>query len=219
MKYTHLIVSRINIKWLPQSKDEIWLNNRIHILDNTLRSSINAQTNKNFKFVTLWGYEPIGKVDNEYQILLNSTGANKILNEVLPRLLELIDEDYVLTTRIDSDNCLKDDFVEKIYNNIMETELPFYYDIKNMDIINTISRKKTTWTATSTSGFISIMEKKNEYKCIPYMHSHGHIGDLINGVKLDDLGVLLTIHSDNVYMTKNLGFLSKFDESKYNLKL
>lgn len=219
MKFTHLIVSRVNIKWLPQSKDEVWLNNRINILNNTLRSSIEVQTNKNFKFVTLWGYEPVGKISNEYQLLLESSGANKILKEILPKLLELIDEEYVLTTRIDSDNCLGNDFVENLHKSIIETEFPFYYDIKKMDMINIITKGKKTWNATGTSGFISVMEKKDEYKCIPYSKSHGSIGIFIKGIKIDNLNVLLTIHGDNIHMTKLLGSKSDFNVSKYNLKL
>jgi len=217
MKFTHLIISRINIKWREQAQDKAWLDNRINILNSTLRPSLEGQTNQNFKFITLWGYEPIGGISNEYQIKLDAVGAPKIRAEMLPKLAEFIDEDHVLITRVDSDNCLGDRFVETLHNNIGEN-VPFYYDIGKMDMINTATRKKTTWITPKTSGFVSVMEKSDELTCIPYKYSHSLIGTHITGMLLD-LDVLLTIHGDNLSVKNNLGKPSDFDVNKYNLSL
>jgi hypothetical protein len=220
MNYTHLIVSRVNIKWFSQSKDISWLDNRIKILDSTLRPSIINQTNKNFKFVTLWGYEPIGGIDNEIQLKLNcdiSKGEN-LYNEMIINLQKYIDEENVLVTRIDSDNCLSNDFVENIQKNIT-SNIPYYYDIKKMNIINLNTMKKSIWNISKTSGFISVMEKKDNFKCIPYAYDHSDIGKYYDGITIDDLNVLLTIHGDNLSVKENLGQIGEFDLNKYNLKI
>lgn len=219
MKYTHLFVTKVNIKWLPQSKDEVWLKNRINLLNNIVRPSLEAQTNKNFKFVTLWGYEPIGKLDNEYQIIVNTENdSNLIHQEFLPKLIELIDEDYVLTTRIDTDNAISNNFVEILHNHITETEIPFYYDISHMDMLDLRTRKKMVWPAKGTSAFVSVMENKYKYKCIPYSSGHGTVGKIMKGIKFDDLNALCTIHNENIYMKKALGSPTDFDEkNKYSL--
>lgn len=220
MKYTHLIVTKVNIKWLPQSKDKIWLESRINILNNILRPSLEAQTDKNFKFVTLWGYEPIDGIDNEYQIKIDSEGGANLYSEFLPKLKKLIDEDYVLTTRIDTDNAIDGDFVKNLHNHITETEIPFYYDIKMMDMINLKTRDKKIWPAKSTSAFVSVMEQKSKYRCRPYGSGHGTVGKIMRGIKFDDLNALCTIHGENVYMKKALGSPTDFNEKiKYGIKL
>lgn len=220
MEYTHLIVTKVNIKWLPQSRDEVWLKNRINILNNILRPSLEAQTNKNFKFITLWGYEPIGKINNEYQIMINSENDGRIIyREFCSKLIDFIDEEYVLTTRIDTDNAFSFNFVENIHNHIINDKAPFYYDIKKMNMIDLSTKNKTTWNAAGTSGFISVMEKKEKYKCIPYSCGHGTIGKAYEGIKYDDLDALLIVHGDNIHMTRILGTTSDFDVNKYNLKI
>ena len=219
MKFTHLIVTKVNIKWLPESRDEKWLNDRIVILNNILRPSIESQTNQDFKFVTLWGYEPVGKINNEYQIILKSEIASELYKEWMPKLIELIDTEYVLTTRIDTDNCFSYDFVEKLYEHITEIKAPYYYDVKKIDMFNSNTGNKSTWNAKGTSGFISVMEKKSEYKCIPYMGGHGSVGRICDGLKFDDLDALLTIHGNNIHMRRELGRASDFNLKKYNIKL
>jgi hypothetical protein len=217
MNFTHLIVSRINIRWTEHSKDEKWLNNRKTILNNTLRASIQAQTNKNFKFVTLWGYEPEGMIENEYTIKTEEVGLENIFNDIVPELYKLIDEDYVLVTRIDSDNCLSDDFVDILQKNIIE-EAPYYYDIKKMNIFNLLTNEKRIWNVSKTSGFISVMEKKEDFICIPYKYNHSKLGEVYSGVVIDDLKVLLNVHEDNVKV-KMIGIPANYDIDKFNLKL
>jgi len=222
MKYTHLIVSKINVKSHPQANDEIWVKNRINLLNNILRPSLEAQSNKKFKFISLWGGEVIGgyKLDNEHQLIINSEGGKKIYNEALLKLVDFIDDDYVLTTRVDSDNALSVDFIENLHNHIIETEVPFYYDIKKMNMLELKTRKKTLWDAKATSGFVSVMEESAKYKCIPYKSGHGTVGKICDGLKFDDLIALCSIHGENLHMVRGLGLAANFDEkNKYGVKL
>lgn len=220
MKFTHLIISKVNLRWLPQAEDEIWLKDRISLFNNILRPSIVGQTNKNFKFVTLWGYEPEGKIENEYQIKLNSKTSYALYLEMLPKLKELIDEDLVLTTRVDTDNALRYDFVENLHKHITKTELPFYYDTNKMHMINLNTLQKRTWPAINTSAFISVIETKSNYICIPYKTGHARIQKFVKGIKFDDLGCICTIHGENIYMKKELGEITNFDEKKlYNINM
>lgn len=228
MKFTHLIVTKVNIKWLPQSHNEEWLKNRDYLFNHILRPSLKSQTNKNFKFITMWGYDPSEIIDNEFPIILDAD-ASKIDNykeigiilykEMLPKLNELIDEEYVLTTRVDTDNALSYNFVENLHNHIKETETyPFYYDIKRMNMLNLQNRAKSLWEAVNTSAFCSVMERRDDYKCIPYKTEHGRIQDLAKGIKFDDLNALCTIHGENVYMQRELGAKAEFDEkTQYNI--
>lgn len=206
----------MNVKWREQSKDSVWLSNRIKIIDSVLRPSLQAQTSKNFKFITLWGYEPEGGIENEHQILIKSEGAAGILKELNKKIVTYIDEENVLVTRIDSDNALGENFVKTLQNNLIETT-PYYYDIKCINMFNTQTGGKSVWKPDKTSGFISVMEKTSHFQCIPYKYSHGDIGKYVNGVSLD-LDVLLTIHGDNLCVKNELGEKNNFDLKKYNLK-
>ena len=216
MKFTHLIISKINIKWLPQSYDEVWLEKRIKLFNETLRPSIVGQTNKNFKFVTLWGYEPQDVIDNEYPIMIDAEGASRIYDEMIPKLRELIDEEYVLTTRVDSDNALGETFVETLHNAIT-TNVPYYYDIKSMDMYDRRSGLKKHWIKNKTSGFISAMERTEDFICIPNSGNHGTLGNLYNGMSFDN-DVLLTVHGDNHCVKHTIGHPSGFSLKKYNVK-
>jgi hypothetical protein len=224
-KFTHLIVSRVNVKWLPQSKDSVWLNDRIVLLNNILRSSIEAQTDKNFKFVTLWGYEPVGRIDNEYQLMFDVEFMNRIHDEMIPKLLELVDEDYVLTTRIDTDNAMGFNFIENLHRHVLETEsvaeteIPFYYDITKMGVYNLMTKSKRVWNTDHTSAFISIMEDRRKYKCIPFGYDHSKIENDVNGLKFDDLNVICTIHGKNVAMKNEFGTPSNFNVGDYGLNI
>lgn len=218
MKFTHLIISRVNIKWREQAKDDNWIKNRIILMNKTLRPSIEAQTNKNFKFITLWGYDSIDMIENEYPIKIEKIGLKHIYTEMLEKLKNLIDEENVLVTRIDSDNCLGNDFVEVLHKNIKETELPFYYDIPKLYFYHLTTKQKRIWTFEFTSGMISVMEKSSDFICIPYQKSHGSIGSIISGTRIDGLDALINIHDDNL-TAHMLGQKIDFNLDKFSLKL
>ena len=216
MKFTHLIISRVNIKWKEHSKDEAWLEDRIKLLNRTLRASLKGQTNQNFKFISLWGYEPVDCLPNEYAFQFESNNLKQIFDELCVKLADLIDEEHVLITRIDSDNSLGENFVEVLHNGVRDMETPHYYDISKMHMYDMHFKNKTVWTGGKTSGFISIMEKADEVKCLPYRYSHGVIGDVMKGRVIDELDVLLNIHENNV-SAKLLGSPQNFDLKKFNL--
>jgi len=216
MDYTHIIVSRVNVKIAEQSKNEIWLKNRLEILNRTLRPSIAGQINKNFKFITLWGYDPVDCIEGEIPIVIKSTGFTQVFREVKANILKLVKSDYILMTRVDSDNCLGDDFVETLQNNLTD-DVPYYYDIKRMNVIDLRTGIKSIWNVDETSGFISVMEKTSDFNQIPYNYIHGDIGNHIKGTSLD-LNVLLTIHGGNLCVKKIFGEKNNFDLKKYNIK-
>jgi len=216
MDYTHIIVSRVNVKIAEQSKNEIWLKNRLEILNRTLRPSIAGQINKNFKFITLWGYDPIDCIEDEIPLLFKSSGFTQIFREVKASILNLVDTEYILMTRIDSDNCLGNDFVEILQNNLID-EVPYYYDIKKMNVLDLRSGVQSTWNVDKTSGFISVMEKTSEFNQIPFSYIHSDIGNHIKGISLN-LDVLLTVHGDNLCVKRTFGEKNNFDLKKYNIK-
>lgn len=215
IEYEHLIVSRINVKWRKESKDEYWLKDRIKILNKILRPSINGQINKNFKFITLWGYDPDDGIDGEIQIKIESEGTKDIYDELVLKLKNYINKDNVLLTRIDSDNCMSYDFVEKLQNNIINN-VPYFYDINHIEVYYMNNGLKTKQRYASTSGFISVMESKQNFKCIPYKYPHDNIRHIIEGINLD-LDVLLTVHNSNVAPKGMRGKEFDFNLKKYNI--
>lgn len=219
MNYTHLIISRVNVRWTSHSKDEKWLKDRIEIINKTLRPSIEAQKNKNFKFITLWGYEPEGGIDGEIQIKIDSKGTKNIYDELLKKIKEHIDSENVLVTRVDSDNCLGEDFVDNLQKRITD-KVPYYYDTKYIEIYYMDNGNKNREKYNSTSGFISVMEKTDEFECIPYKHPHDNIKNIIKGISIDELDVLLNIHENNIAPKRNdRGKPYDFNLKKYNMKL
>ena len=219
MKYTHLIITKVNVKWYPQAQDAVWVKNRHDILNNVLRPSLEAQTNKNFKFITLWGSEPKDPIECEYPIIIDSEGGGNILREAIEKSMEFVDDDHILTTRVDSDNALGENFVETIQDNITEN-VPFYYDVIDMHYFDSKRNERSIWKIPphyGTSAFISVMERKGGYECIPYRGGHQRIGNQIKGIKLD-LDCLVTIHGENILQEKIKGSNRKIQLNKFNIK-
>jgi len=228
VEFDHLIVTRGNLNWVGGGFTPAQSKRRIELMNKTLRPSIEQQTNKNFKFISLWKEKPTHNgIEGEIMEVVKSKFVlNKTFTKTPvihnPEILEIckkhITKDYVLVTKIDNDDCLGMNFVDVLQKNVELTNYPYYYDIRAWRTYNMVTKRMEIARLGYTSMFLSVLEKSSDFVCYPYNYMHPQIGNVINGKYITELDGLFLIHSDNSYAALK-GYETKFDLKHYSPKL
>lgn len=207
----HYIISRVALKWrfaeLGMSWEE-WLKNSIELYDKYCRASLRNQTNQNFTLVSV-----VDESVNDIGVLLPNEIIVKIqkketfkqaLNRALPK------EEKLLITRIDRDDCLNKNFVEKLNlyvkneckkQQYIDTENVFRLNIQTNELFLGVKYK------TMVSPFVSSFENLNSVgliKCYPYSIAHNKLPEILKGIKISTLSALQIVHENNI-LNKNEG--------------
>ena len=148
MKYKHLIISRLAIKWytkdgetlrceeeLGQTWDE-WLASTIKLYSTYTRESLRKQSNQNFTLISVVDES----VDNIGELLPNEVVLKiKAVKDLVPAVTKFIEDNYksplYLMSRIDRDDCFGVTYVQELQNlaneylGKNESPEPFYFDI------------------------------------------------------------------------------------------
>ncbi len=193
---THIIISRVNIRWRDYASDPEWNEVRVRLLNSCLRPSLAQQTRQDFTLVTLWGQDfEGGELPNEIKATTRN-GRN---------LAALSPTKYTLVTRVDSDDCLRRDFVENL-RRLVDTkqELPRFYDVGqyyvyqhdtgaviNRDVGRFYQRRN------KTTAFVSVLADDK----VERTHTgggHGAVGTrCAGGAWHEELAVLVNVHGFN----------------------
>lgn len=241
-KYLHLVITRLAIKWKRNNvfrNEEVgldwdnWLKDSFDLHNKFCRKSLSNQTNKDFKLISLIdkSVENIGNpLDNE--VFLHVDGVEDIASKVKAYLNKINEKyNYVLVTRVDRDDVVKNNFIENLQNhvdlymkNIKDNK--YYFDIIENYLLLLKNNKiyKKNYYSTVTSPFISVLERNdNNFECTVYKYDHDLIKRKINGKKYNDLQVIQVIHDNNILNGKNLNekylIESKINFSDYGVSV
>lgn len=230
MKFKHLVISRLAIKWsyhrLNLSWDE-WLNDSINLYDNYTRPSLLNQTNQNFILVTLVdeSVEYVGnKLVNEV-IVKVSEGNEQIgfkdeLNEFIKNTFN--DCDYLIMSRMDRDDMYHKDYINIIQDYVSNNPNKEYY-IDNSIIYSFDSINNTMYLSNKyskiISPFVTIVQKNNDGFVNKNVYSvqHSEWNKHLSGEKLDNLLPVQVIHNNNL-LNKITGNKIKYNLSDFNKK-
>jgi hypothetical protein len=225
----HLIITRVNLhmKLDPyQYKDtelwkrDGWNEDRINLLNNWARKSLQKQNNQNFIYITLWqkGYVDNYSLSNEIKLEINYTNteddkdidyrnidskdigkktlgfSNQIVNKIKENF-----SGPVMITSLDCDDALHYNYVNIIssYKNkftdfiILDVSYRYQYNIK--------TKAKGIKNRKNASPMMSCFEPY--IKCIPIIYNHSKIPIPIEIKKIKNLKGLQTINSSNSYST------------------
>lgn len=138
--FQHFLITRINIDWnisrpINNRNDLNFLNYRFKIFEQTCYPSVNAQTNKNFIWLLLLDAE----IPSQFKELVENYSSNPAINPVfitnqttcLETLRESINAhlldstQYIITTNLDSDDAISDDFIATIQSQFREQSFEF----------------------------------------------------------------------------------------------
>ena len=173
--FKHYIITRFNLRakeWQftknsTKVLDDNWLKNRFELFEKYCLPSLIAQTNKNFEWVIFFDTETPqffkDKIEGYKQQLPNLVSLFVENMELfLPTIQEYIknnNQEYVITTRLDNDDCVSKYFVEEIQKNFnkQEYEALDFIDGYSLQISPDfkLGKKRHLY-----NPFISLVEKK-----------------------------------------------------------
>lgn len=220
-------------------KKKEWNLERIRLLNRFTRPSIRKQTNQNFTFITLWNRDYIdfrGKLENEIPIFIdrgvdaqdeipfdfktwNDTGEivkeeMDFWNQIRERTYPYSGDDYTLVTSLDSDDCLKFDFIERIQKIAPDylSKSPCYLDVHHRYCYN-IKDGRTGFKRSRYASPMSTSVEK-DYECWPLKYHHSFISKHINGSSFKELQALQTVSGTNIF-SRGIGKRCEVDLSQF----
>lgn len=221
----HYVITRLALKldakWRKRTTgldwDE-WVKDSIQLMDKYCRPSLKNQSDQDFTLLSLVdpSVTDVGTpLDNEVIIRFNFKNQNSIINAINGAI---DDPDWVIITRLDRDDCLRYDFIEKV-KQYLSDEKEAYVDIKKMisyDAINNAAYDSPKYNR-CVSPFVSVREKVNgRIRCIPFAVNHSQVNRKLPGRKVTDLIPVQVVHGTNV-TNKVAGGRCEFNKSEFGL--
>ncbi|MFK5983394.1 MAG: glycosyltransferase, partial [Flavobacteriaceae bacterium] len=210
--FKHFLITRFNLKktdWKTNKNNKPiltneWHKNRFQLFKNYCFPSVASQTNKNFDWIVYFDTStPI-----EFREIITSL-QNEMSNfipifidgmtQFLPSIKEYIkdfDEEFIITTGIDNDDCISKHFIDKIQNKFDKQEF-MLLDFVDGYTIQTQSEIKIGKKLHQYNPFISLFEKNDNPKTIKNV-SHRNWKKEKNIVQIRDIRIWSSvIHHEN----------------------
>lgn len=187
--FQHYILTRFNLRaknWINTKNDEKvlteeWLKDRFELFENFCFSSVKNQTNQNFKWLVFFDKKTPDVYKKKVEAYQKSytnfipffiDGMENFLPEIIKNIKNLDSEKYIITSRLDNDDCIHEDYTEVIQNQFDQQEH------QAVDIIHgyTLETGKCTrlgYLMKLNNPFISLIEKKSDYKTVWFRDRHG----------------------------------------------
>ncbi|BCY28678.1 glycosyltransferase [Flavobacterium okayamense] len=187
--FKHLLITRFNLKnpeWKQLTKnnesllDNSWMNERLELFANYCFPSISNQTNQNFEWLLYFDSttseihkskiaEIIGNKNNVKTFFIDGM---PVFNEsIIKYVEENISAEYLITSRIDNDDCIHKDFINEIQKHFDKQDFLAIDNIEGYTLQiepNFILGKKEH----IFNPFISLIEKNEHPKTVwHYVHN------------------------------------------------
>jgi len=182
----HVIIIRTNYN------DTEKFYSRLSIMKNTCVKSINNQTNKNFEIGLLC-------TDNHFDILEPLFPHNKVHKIKLPLLEFCQNNNFQIQTRLDNDDILDSDYIEKVQKIIRTSKLPVLIQTQPYKLnlkTNQLYKMASRYNKNRTSMFLTLAQ--NEILFTVKDKKHGDMWQIVSNVIDTEEGITkLVIHDEN----------------------
>lgn len=187
--FKHLLITRFNLKnpeWKQLTKnnesllDDSWMNERLELFANYCFPSVSNQTNQNFEWLLYFDVSTSENHKNKIaKIIGNKTNIKTffidgmpVFNEsIIKYVEENISTEYLITSRIDNDDCIHKDFINEIQKHFDKQDFLAIDNIEGYTLQiepNFILGKKEH----IFNPFISLIEKNDQPKTVwHYVHN------------------------------------------------
>lgn len=187
--FSHLLITRFNLKnqdWLltknkEQLLDNEWMQERMELFENYCFPSVVAQTNKNFSWLLFFDSsteelfkKQIIKMTQQHDFIkvMFIDGMPSFNESILSYIKKNhIEKPYLITSRIDNDDCISCFFIEEIQNKFASQDFMAFDFIEGYSLQispNVILGKKEH----IFNPFISLIEKNKDPKTVwHYKHN------------------------------------------------
>ncbi len=131
--FSHYLITRFNLRketWVTTKKNEpvlsdVWLKNRFELFEIYCLSSVRSQTNLNFKWLVFFDTTTPDEYKERVQQIADQFPQfqpvySDGMDPYIGMAQEIVSKDkteYVITTRLDNDDCVSIDFIDTIQND------------------------------------------------------------------------------------------------------
>jgi hypothetical protein len=187
--FQHYIITRFNLRkddWTVTKNNEkvlseAWLEERFELFENFCLSSVRNQTNQNFKWLV---YFDINTPDNYKKKIVEIQenyvnfipfyidGMNNFLPEIKKNIKLLDQKEYIITSRLDNDDSLHKDYINVI-QSYFDNQDHFAIDLVDGYTLQTGEKIRFGLKKQLYNPFISLIEKKENFKSVWFRNRHG----------------------------------------------
>jgi len=213
--FNHYLITRFNLrweKWDAKKKDKNidpskWLEHRIELFTNFCLPSVVAQVNKNFKWLIFFDISTPNTYKDYLETLLGKYSFIKYfyidgISEFVPSIQDFIKRDakdipYIITSRIDNDDCISKFYIQQIQDHFNEQERTIIDCIKGFTLqlkpCYMLGKKDHIF-----NPFISLIEK-NDKPTTVWGKRHAHWKKEKHILQIRDSRLWLSlIHNENL---------------------
>ena len=236
--YQYYIITRFNLRrsdWKITKNDELvlsesWLEERFDLFDNYCFPSVENQSNQNFKWLVFFDINTPEKYKRKIEEYRSSfknfhpffiDGMDLFLPSIREEIKTLDSEKYIITSRLDNDDCLHRDYTKVVHSYFNNQEY-LAIDIIDGYCMQVGAKVRLGIKRQLFNPFISLIEKKDNCKTVWHKgHTFWKYEEKILRVKNRRLWLAI-IHEKNFenvfdgYGEVNFSMLYKFNikESK-----
>lgn len=190
-KFEHVIMTRFNLA-TPGNESALrnevgWLEERFELFETVCLPSVAQQTNQNFTWIIYFDTDTPVQFRKRIAQLQEKFAFNAYFTELFPAsgwstsLIELVapKTDYVLTTRLDNDDALTVDFVDRLHTAVAQNDSVI--GAYNFTSGFVVANDRLYCLSHPRNAFFSWLDRNGEtIKTAPsiqhmQLHKHGHI--------------------------------------------
>ncbi len=206
----HLILTRFNVA-SPGREQAIrlkpgWLEKRFQLFKDYCLPSVAYQTNKNFEWIIFFDektpaeyMEKIKSLQSVFPFRIEYTSLFD-MSKICPQLVsERADTKWLLTSRLDTDDILAIDFIERLQNSLEPLESKVI-NFPNGLILSLTGKKPALYTdIDKSSPFVSLLEPFTDNIDTIWKKVHREVDEIAPMVQLGGAPAWLQIiHGDNI---------------------
>lgn len=212
--FQHYILTRFNLRatdWTTtKNKEKVlteeWLKERFDLFENYCFSSVKNQRNQNFKWLVFFDVntpenyklkveEYRKSYDNFYPFFID--GMPNFLPEIIKNIKQLDTEKFIITSRLDNDDCIHEDYIN-VVQSYFNKQNHLAIDLIDGYTIQTGKKIRLGFQKHLYNPFISLIEKKDDFKTVWFRSRHGSWKYEKNIIRVKDRRLWLgIIHSKN----------------------
>ena len=188
--FQHFILTRFNLRkkgWdETKTKSKVltysWMENRLKLFEQYCYSSIKGQTKKDFEWLVFFDKttpqifrEKISELSLLFPqfIPIYADGMNDFLPSITREIKSRLTEPYLITTRLDNDDSLHQDFVKEVHSQFAEQEFRVI-DFVDGYTLQVSPRVRFGQHSHVHNPFMSLIEKSENFKTIWIQERHGY---------------------------------------------
>ncbi len=186
--FKHFLITRFNLRqtdWTTNKNKkpvltEEWHENRFQLFTDYCFPSVASQKNKNFEWIVFFDTTTPQKYKDVIATLQTKmSNFSPVFIDGMPLFLPSIHEeiekcnkDYIITSRIDNDDCISENYIEEIQKRFAKQDF-MAIDFIDGYTIQTSPDVKIGFRLDQYNPFISLIEKNNSPKTVwTARHSH-----------------------------------------------